>query len=135
MASTCLLDSTVIIDAINNRNRRSQLLDGLLAEGILLACCSINITEVCMGMRPKEAERTEVFLASLEFYPVTWEVAKYAGALYREWRQKGVTLALPDLTIAAVAITNGLHFATDNRKDFPMSDLRFYPLPYVGRVE
>jgi len=82
-----------------------------------------------MGMRPGEAARTEAFLASLEFYPVTWEVAKYAGALYRQWRQKGVTLALPDLTIAAVAITNGLRFATDNPKDFPMSELRFHPLP------
>jgi len=129
MASTCLLDSTVIIDVINNRNRRSQLLEALLAEGTLLACCPINVTEVYMGMRPHEAEKTDEFLASLEFYTVTWEVAKYAGALYREWRQKGVTLALPDLTIAAVAITNGLHFATDNPKDFPMSDLRFYPLP------
>lgn len=29
MASTCLLDITVIIDAINNRNGRSQLLEGL----------------------------------------------------------------------------------------------------------
>jgi predicted nucleic acid-binding protein len=129
MASTCLLDSTVIIDAINNRNRRSHLLEGLLAEGTLLACCPINVTEVCMGMRPKEAVKTEEFLSSLEFYPVTWEVAKYAGALYREWRQKGRTLALPDLTIAAVAITNGLDFATDNPKDFPMPDLRLYPLP------
>ena len=87
-----------------------------------------------MGMRSKEAERTEAFLASLEFYPVTWDVAKYAGALYREWRHKGVTLALPDLTIAAVAITNGLHFATDNPKDFPMSDLRLYPLARVAKV-
>ena len=129
MAATCLLDSTVIIDALNDRNRRSQLLERLLAEGTLLACCSINVTEVCMGMRAHEARKTEEFLASLEFYPVTWEVAKYAGALYREWRQKGLTLALPDLTIAAVVITNGLDLATDNPKDFPMSDLRFYPLP------
>jgi predicted nucleic acid-binding protein len=66
---------------------------------------------------------------------VTWEVAKYAGALYRKWRQKGVTLALPDLTVAAVSISNGLHFATDNPKDFPMSDLRLYPLPRVGDVQ
>ncbi len=135
MASTCLLDSTVIIDAINNRNRRSQLLEGLLAEGTLLACCPINVTEVSMGMRPNEAARTEAFLASLEFYPVTFEVAKYAGELYREWRQKGRTLALPDLTIAAVAITNGLQLATDNPKDFPMSDLRFYPFPRDGSAE
>jgi predicted nucleic acid-binding protein len=129
MASTCLLDSTVIIDAINDRNGRSRQLEELLSEGILLACCPINVTEVCMGMRPNEAPKTEAFLASLEFYPVTWEVARYAGALYREWRQKGLTLALPDLTIAAVAITNALHFATDNPRDFPMPDLRFYPLP------
>jgi predicted nucleic acid-binding protein len=128
MASTCLLDSTVIIDALNNRNDRSRQLEGLLEEGTLLACCSINITEVYMGMRPDEASKTEEFLASLEFYPVTREIAKYAGALYREWRQQGLTLALPDLTIAAVAITNGLHFATDNPKDFPMRELRFYRL-------
>jgi predicted nucleic acid-binding protein len=88
-----------------------------------------------MGMRPNETEKTEAFLASLEFYPVTWEVARYAGALYREWRKKGVTLALPDPTIAAVAITNGLRFATDNPKDFPMSQLRLHPLPRAGGVE
>jgi predicted nucleic acid-binding protein len=128
MASICLLDSTVIIDALNNRNGRGRLLEGLLDEGTLLACCPINVTEVYMGMRPEEAGKTEELLASLEFYPVTWEIAKYAGALYREWRQKGLTLALPDLTIAAVAISNGLQLATDNPTDFPMRDLRFYPL-------
>jgi predicted nucleic acid-binding protein len=129
MASTCLLDSTVIIDVINDRNGRSQLLEGLLAEGTLLACCPINVTEVYMGLRPNEAGKTDEFLASLEFYPVTWEIAKYAGALYREWRQKGLTIAFPDLTVAAIAITNGLQLATDNPKDFPMSELRFLPLP------
>ena len=80
-------------------------------------------------MRPSEAEKTEELLASLEFYPVTWEIAKYAGGLYREWRQKGRTLALPDLTVAAVAINYGLQLATDNPKDFPMPELRLYPLP------
>jgi len=128
MATACLLDSSVIIDAINDRNRRNELLDELIGRGVLLACCPINVTEVYMGMRPGEAERTEAFLASLEFYPVTWEIAKYAGELYREWRQKGQTLALPDLTVAAVAIRNGLELATDNPKDFPMAELRLYPL-------
>jgi predicted nucleic acid-binding protein len=129
MATTCLLDSTVIIDAINDRNGRSELLEGLIAEGTMLACCPINITEVYMGMRPTEALRTDEFLASLEFYPVTWEVAKYAGELYREWRQKGLTLALPDLTVAAIAISSGLQLATDNPKDFPKPELRLYALP------
>jgi predicted nucleic acid-binding protein len=128
VASTFLLDSSVIIDAINGRNGRAELLEELVEEGTLLACCPINITEVYMGMRPHETEKTEVFLASLEFYPVTQEIAKYAGALYREYRRKGLTLALPDLAIAAVAITNKLQLATDNSKDFPMAELRLYPL-------
>src|SRR5450755_2952949 len=102
MERACLLDSTVIIDAINDRNDRVALLDELIGQGILLACCPINVTEVYMGMRPHEAEKTQEVLASLEFYPVTWEIARYAGELYREWRQKGRTLALPDLTVAAI---------------------------------
>jgi predicted nucleic acid-binding protein len=128
VASTFLLDSSVIIDAINGRNGRAELLEELIEEGTLLACCPINITEVYMGMRTHETEKTDAFLASLEFYPVTREIAKYAGALYSEHRRKGLTLALPDLTIAAVAIMNKLQLATDNSKDFPMAELRLYPL-------
>ena len=128
MASIVLLDSSIIIDAINDRNNRVALIEQRIGQGILLACCPINVTEIYMGMRPDEAQKTEEVLASLEFYPVTWEIAKYAGHLYRQCRQKGHTLALPDLTIAAVAILNRLQLITDNQKDFPMQELQLYPL-------
>jgi predicted nucleic acid-binding protein len=128
MSLVCLLDSSVIIDAINDRNGRNELLEQMIGRGILLACCPIQVTEVYMGMRPNEAARTQQFLESLEFYPVTWEIAKNAGELYREWRQKRQTLALPDLTVAAVAIQYGLQLATDNARDFPMAELQLYPL-------
>jgi predicted nucleic acid-binding protein len=123
------LDTTVIIDAINARQGRSQLLDGLIAQGILLGCCPINVTEVYMGMRKGEDARTEKFLRSLEFYPVTWEIAKYAGELYNHWRAQGQTLGMADITVAAVAITNKLVLVTDNTKHFPMPELTLYPLP------
>lgn len=129
MATSCLPDTSVIIDAINDRNGSGELLDNLIGQGTLLACCPINVTEVYMGMRPNEAEKTEEFLVSLEFYPVTWEIAGYAGDLYRECRQRGQTLALPDVTVAAVAIHHGLQLATDNPKDFPMPELQLLPLP------
>lgn len=48
--------------------------------------------------------------------------------LYRENRHQGLTVASPDLTIAVVAIGNRLQLATDNPKDFPMPELRLYPL-------
>jgi len=124
---TYLLDTNFIIDAINGKHGCPETLDRLVGEGILLACCSINITEVYMGMRPHERAKTESFLRSLEFYPVTWELARYAGELYNQWRTEGRTLSLPDVTIAAVCLRHNLTLMTDNRKDFPMPELQFYP--------
>ena len=82
-----------------------------------------------MGMRPDGAEKTQEVLASLEFFPVTWGIAQNAGELYREWRLKGKTLAIPDLTVADVAIGNGLHLATDKPQEFTVSELRLHPPP------
>src|SRR5882724_1312045 len=98
-----LLDTTVIIDAIKGKGGRDQLLDDLLAQRNLLACCSINVTEVYAGMRPHEAQVTEALMRSLKFYEVTWDIARKAGELKNEWAKKGFTLFLPDVTIAAVA--------------------------------
>ena len=44
--ATFLLDTSLIIDAINGKRDRGQFLKGLLEQGHLLACCPINVTEV-----------------------------------------------------------------------------------------
>jgi tRNA(fMet)-specific endonuclease VapC len=124
-----LLDTTVIIDAVNGKRGRGRFLDELLAQRNLLACCSINVTEVYAGMRPHEAQATEAFLRSLRFYEVTWEIARLAGELKNERAKKGHTIALPDVTIAAVALTHKLALVTDNQKHFPMQELRLLALP------
>ena len=124
-----LLDTSVIIDALNDkRNRRTLLLD-LLKQGHLLACCAINVTEVYAGMRAKEEEPTEEFLRSLEYYHITWAVARLAGLLKRDYARKGRTLNIADATIAAVALSHELTLLTDNAKDFPMKELSLFPLP------
>jgi len=66
---TYLLDSSVIIDTLNDRNERPRLLAEFSQQDVLLACCPINVTEVYMGMRPGEERKTENLLRSLEFYP------------------------------------------------------------------
>ena len=81
MVATCLLDSGIIIDALNGRRGRRELIDRLIQDGADMACCSINVTEIYAGLRPGEEAKTERFLKSLKFYPVTWEIAKQAGAL------------------------------------------------------
>jgi predicted nucleic acid-binding protein len=80
---------------------------------------------------PREETATEEFLKSLEYYHITWLVARMAGLLKRDYARKGTTLTSADTTIAAVAMINDLTLLTDNVKDFPMKELALYPLPTV----
>jgi len=127
--ATYLVDTSVIIDALNSKRGRRDLLLGLVKQGHLLACCSINVTEVYAGMRQKEEAATEEFLRSLEYYHLTWPVARLAGLLKRDYGRKGTTVTIADATIAAVALAHELTLMTDNIKDFPMKELVLYPLP------
>jgi predicted nucleic acid-binding protein len=127
--SIYLLDTSVIIDALNNQRRRGELLTGLLVQGHLLACCSINVTEVYAGMRQDEQASTEELLDSLQFYPVTFPIARLAGFLKGEYSRKGITLTVGDITVAAVALYHHLTLMTDNVKHYPMEGLSLYPLP------
>ena len=127
--ATYLVDTSVIIDALNGKRGRRDLLLGLVKQGHLLACCSINVTEVYAGMRQKEEAATEEFLRSLEYYHLTWPVARLAGLLKRDYGRKGTTVTIADATIAAVALAHELTLMTDNIKDFPMKELVLYPLP------
>ena len=124
-----LLDTSVIIDTLNGKRNRPNLLAELIRQCNTFACCSINVTEIYAGMRPKEEEQTEELLKTLHYYPITWDVARLAGILERNHSKKGKTITLADATIAAIAITHHLPLLTDNAKDFPMKELRLYPLP------
>jgi tRNA(fMet)-specific endonuclease VapC len=128
--ATFLLDTSVIIDAINGKRSRNELLLDLTEQqGHILACCAISVTEVYAGMRSKEEPRTTALLRSLRLYPIAFAVAEFAGRSKREYSKKGITLSVTDALIAAVAVHYGLTLITDNIKDFPMKDLSLYPLP------
>jgi predicted nucleic acid-binding protein len=130
--TTYLLDTSVIIDVLNDKRNRDQLLKGLLSQGDMLACCAVNVSEVYAGMRPKEEAKTETLLQSLEYYEITWDVAKLAGFLKRDYSKKGQTLSLSDTTIAAVALEYNLTLITDNLKHYPMPQLKLYSLPEIS---
>ena len=72
---------------------------------------------------------TTQLLESLQFYPVTFPVARLAGILKRDYGRKGITLAVADVTVAAVALHYHLTLITDNAKHYPMRELSLYPLP------
>jgi predicted nucleic acid-binding protein len=124
-----LLDTTVLLDVLRARQNRRSILAELVAGGHLLSTTAINIAEVYAGMRPGEEARTEAFLSSLECYPINGVIARRAGALKSVWARKGRTLSLADMVIAATALEHSLALMTDNRRDFPLPELTFHPLP------
>ena len=124
-----LLDTSVIIDALNEKKNRNAFLLNLAEGGHTLACCPVNVAEIYAGLRPGEEQRTAALLSSLQFFPITFPIAALAGRLKRIHSGRGRTLTIPDTIIAAVAISNGLTLLTDNTKDFPMKDLLLHPLP------
>jgi hypothetical protein len=126
--ATYLLDTSVIIDALNGKHGRDQLFKELLRQGHLLACCSVNVTEVYAGLRSHEETRTRELLESLQYFPISWPVARLAGLLKRDYGRKGITLATTDATIAAVTLHYELTLITDNLKHYPMKELSLYPL-------
>ena len=129
-----LLDTSVIIDALNQRHDRPQLLADLLHKGHTLACCPINVAEVYAGLRPHEGPRTEELLQTLQYCPIIFPIARLAGLLKRDFSRKGIALAATDTTIAAVALYNHFTLITDNVKHYPMKELDFYPLPRRPRL-
>ena len=123
-----LLDTCIIIDVLNGKRDRENLLRGLLRQGHLLACCSVNIAEVYAGVRPKEEAGTECLLRSLEYHEITWDTARKAGLMKRDYSRKGLTLSVADVMIAAVAMVHDLTLVTHNVKHYPMPGLKICPV-------
>ena len=82
-----------------------------------------------MGIRPGEEQETDLLFSSLECYDLDAYSAKEAGLLKNTWAKKGKTISLQDAIVAAIAIERGCALLTDNVKDFPMAELKLYPLP------
>ena len=124
-----LLDTSVLIDVLRNRNRRRQFIADLVQAGHTLSSSTLNVAELYAGMRSGEEADSEGLLAGLELYELRGSGARLAGKLKNVWSQKGRTLTLADSIVAAVAIENGCQLLTDNQKDFPMPEIQLYPLP------
>src|ERR1700687_1582917 len=129
LMATYLVDTSVIIDALNQKRGRWQLLGSLVKAGDTLAVSVVTVMEIYAGMRPHESQITQSFLSGLDHFEVDFELARYAGLLKNELARRGRTISATDVLIGATALAHKLILMTDNQKDFPMTALALYPLP------
>lgn len=120
-----LLDSNVLIQHLREHRPTTALLTRL-ALNAHLGIAAISRTEVLIGMRSHERERTLQLLNALACYPLEVAVADLAAELVRRYRRQGVMLDIPDALIAATALDQGLVLLTYNPRHFPMPELQLY---------
>ena len=129
--SNFLLDSDVIIWHLRGRKEVTEMLRDLQRFG-LPACSALTFLAVQLGVRKGEEEKTDRFLGSLRVFDVNTEIANKAAKLIREYKAKGITLDLPDAIIAGTCMLNDLILVTYNTKHYPISGLKFHPVPNVS---
>lgn len=76
--------------------------------------------ELLAGMRPPEVEITEELFATIHWLPVDEDVARRAGALFREYSSAHSGIDDADYLIAATSLEFELPLVTRNVRHFPM---------------
>lgn len=123
-----LVDTSILIDFLNEKAGRKHLLLDLVRQGHMLASCPVTLAEIYSGMHPKDAAPTEALLSRLRFYNITPEISCHAGRLRYDRARKGQILSLADVLIASTALHYSLTLITANTKHFPMPGLLLHPL-------
>jgi predicted nucleic acid-binding protein len=121
---TVIIDTDIAIDFLRGDLSARNLLFQLWEED--RAYLSIlSVYELHAGMKSHERRATDDFIAACNLEPLTLEIAKKGGELYRHYRADGFTLTTVDCLIAATSLIADHKIATRNAKHYPDKKLLY----------
>lgn len=123
-----LLDTNALIDFSKRREPAYSLILNWIDAGDILAVCAVIVTEFYAGLSVDDARRWEEFIAILPFWHISPEASMRAGQDRYMFARRGMTITTTDALIAAVAREQNAVLVTGNVKDYPMDDIRIFPL-------
>jgi hypothetical protein len=128
LTTSLLPDTDVLVDFLRGHPDAVAYVKSQ-SERIVLS--AVVAAELYAGVRDaEELQRLDEFLSQFAILPVTWELARSAGLLRRDYRKShGVGLA--DAIIAATAKAHGAEVGTLNVKHYPM--LKGLKPPYTKK--
>ena len=119
-----IIDTDIAIDYLRGKQDARDLIFSLW--DINMAYLSIlSAYELYAGMKEDEEEDTENFINACNIEPVTIEITKKAGELYRKYRRQGITLTSLNCLINATAIVGRHKIATKNREHYPNKEILY----------
>jgi predicted nucleic acid-binding protein len=113
-----LIDTSILIDLFRKTDKSKTALVSLVKDGYTFCISAITEFEIYIGANAGQIDFWKNFLLKTEVLPFDKEVAKTAVDINSDLRKKRKQIAIPDLFIAATAISSGLPFATLNKKHF-----------------
>ncbi|MDP3733358.1 MAG: type II toxin-antitoxin system VapC family toxin [Candidatus Daviesbacteria bacterium] len=123
-----LIDTDIWIDFLKKREYAIELVTKL-AEQTQIFTSILTITELRAGMTTEQAEKyMPIFYAHTEIVDISKEIAEMSGEFLKEYSLKGISLASVDVLIASSAILQNCQLVTRNKKDFPMPEIKLYPV-------
>lgn len=121
--SNVLLDSSVVIDLLRDREGAKRRLLEAQRAGDEVFTCAVVAAEVTFGLKSREREAASILFEGFQAAPLGVAEGRLAGWWRQRFASKGKTLEQADCIIAAAAVGVGARLATGNPKDFPMKEL------------
>ncbi len=115
-----MLNSSVLIDCLRDNPLALAMLAQSVAAGDDLWSVAVVRTEIVAGVRSGEEQKTDLLLRSLQWHPVTTEIADRAGELTRRFRASHHNIDIVDYLVAAAAEALEAPLLTRNVRHFPM---------------
>ena len=115
---TVIVDTDIAIDYLRGIQYANELMLGLW-DGNTAYLSILSVYELYAGMRDNELEDTGNFVDACIIEPVTIEITRKAGEIYRQYRKEGVTLTSIDCLVNASAVVRGHKIATKNKEHYP----------------
>ncbi len=111
------VDTSVLIDYFRKQNKEKTLLY-TLSEKYNFAISVITKFEIWVGADEIQRKDWNEILTGFKILPLTELETDKAANIIRHLKTINKIVELPDLLIAATALTNNMKFATLNKKHF-----------------
>ena len=121
---TVIVDTDVAIDYLRGLEYAKELMIRLWKKNTAFFSI-LSVYELYAGMRDNESTDTDNFIDACVVEPITIEIARTAGDIYKRHRKEGLTLTSIDCLVNATADVKGHKIATRNKSHYPDMKLLF----------